>query len=85
MEPEEFEFTDEDLQAWIDGHSADRDSSLTRFVIDLRRAVDAFSEDPSPKLASWIADSSRCRRGDARLHAHIAELRDIIQSLAHLR
>jgi hypothetical protein len=85
MEPEEFEFTDEDLQAWLDGHGADADSNLTRFVIDLRRAVDAFSNEPSPKLASWIADSSGAGRGDARLHAHIAEVGDIIQSLAHLR
>jgi hypothetical protein len=85
MEPEEFEFTDEDLQAWLDGESAGADSDLTRFVIDLRRAVDAFAEEPSPKLASWIADSSRCRRGDALLDAHIAELGDIIESLADLR
>jgi hypothetical protein len=85
MEPEEFEFTDEDLQAWLDGHSADADSDLTRFVIDLRRAVDSFTEEPSPKLASWIADSSRCGRSDARLRAHVAELGNIIESVAHLR
>ena len=85
MEPEEFEFTDDDLAAWLDGHGAVADSNLTRFVRDLRRAVEPFSEEPSPKLSRWIADTSLCGRSDAPPPAHVVELDGITESLARLR
>jgi succinate dehydrogenase flavin-adding protein (antitoxin of CptAB toxin-antitoxin module) len=85
MNPEDFEFTDDDLEAWLSGHGPAVDSDLTRLIVDLRREVESFTEEPSPKLASWIAHSSRCRKSDAPSRAHVAELDDIIESLAHLR
>ena len=85
MEPAEFKFTDDHLEAWLDGRGARGDSNLTRFIVDLRLEVESYPEEPSPKLASWIADSSRCRRSDAPLRARVTELDDIIELLAHAR
>jgi hypothetical protein len=84
MDPEEFEFTDHDLEVWLDGDGAATDSDMTRFLVDLRRQVESFTEEPSPKLASWIADSSRSRDSDTPVRANIAELDDIMESLMQL-
>ena len=86
MEPEEFEFTDADLEAWLDGRSAATcaDSDLARFILDLRCEVESFSEEPSPKLASWIADSSPRGSSEASSRAQVAELDDILESLTYL-
>jgi hypothetical protein len=84
MESEAFEFSDDDLEALLDGQGTGGDAALRRFILDLRRDVELLDETPSPQLARWIADNSRRRRSDAPAHTRVVELNEIIESLASL-
>jgi len=86
MEPENFEFTDDDVEAWLNGQQASTGDELTRFVIDIRSQAESIAMHPSSQFAPKLAENQR--RGEIASGSqpgHIAELDDIIESLTNLR